>query len=62
MAFQTNQMSQTNCLFACHGGVTASPTEDLAEERKEMSAVLALRMLRGCKDLLNLRISMGRKG
>ena len=56
MAFQTSQMSQMNHLFACHGGVMASPTEDLTEERKEMSAVLALRMLRGCMDLLNLRI------
>ena len=56
MAFQTSQMSEMNCLFACHGGVTASFIEDLTEERKEMSAVLTLRVLRGCMDLLNLRI------
>ena len=62
MAFQTSQMSQMNRLFACHGGVTASPTEDLTEERKEMSAVLALRVLQGCMDLLNLRISMDSYG
>ena len=55
-------MSQMNRLFACHGGVMASPTEDLTEERKEMSAVLALRVLQGCMDLLNLRISMDSYG